>query len=184
MSESVWVPLGAEYKAYYSLESVDGQEIAGGRGAMCLRDMARWAHLLLDDGLIYQQSPSITPPTATSTSKSDGNFSQQQQQQQQPIRLLPEGWVKQMCTRRFALTEAETEPLITHYGYSMWLGNNIVSAIGFAGQRIDILPQQRALIVTLGAFPQPPWVPSEKGNRRVVAQFVMDMANMLTAEDK
>ena len=88
-------------------------------------------------------------------------------------RVLPEGWVAAMATPRFAVPQP-CPPGISHYGYSWWLGDGLMSAIGFAGQRIDILRGEGLAMVTLGAFPQPPHVPpeQERTHRQAVLDFL------------
>jgi len=80
-------------------------------------------------------------------------------------RVLPEGWVEAAATPAFKL---ETPPVvdITHYGYSWWLGDGVMAALGHAGQRIDIFRDEGLVVVTLAAFPQPPYVPATDPNRR------------------
>ncbi|MBI3198163.1 MAG: serine hydrolase [Rhodospirillales bacterium] len=80
-------------------------------------------------------------------------------------RVLPEGWVAAAATPAFKL---ETPPVvdITHYGYSWWLGAGVMAALGHACQRIDIFRDEGLVVVTLAAFPQPPYVPASDPNRR------------------
>ncbi|MDP2334316.1 MAG: serine hydrolase [Reyranella sp.] len=80
-------------------------------------------------------------------------------------RVLPESWVETAATPAFKL---ETPPVvdITHYGYSWWLGDGVMAALGHAGQRIDIFRDEGLVVVTLAAFPQPPYVPATDPNRR------------------
>ena len=80
-------------------------------------------------------------------------------------RVLPEGWVQAAATPAFKL---ENPPVcdITHYGYSWWLGDGIMAALGHAGQRIDIFRDEGLVVVTLAAFPQPPYVPAGDHDRR------------------
>ncbi|MDP1963493.1 MAG: serine hydrolase [Reyranella sp.] len=80
-------------------------------------------------------------------------------------RVLPEGWVEAAATPAFKL---ETPPVvdITHYGYSWWLGDGVMESLGHAGQRIDIFRDEGLVVVTLAAFPQPPYVPATDPNRR------------------
>jgi len=80
-------------------------------------------------------------------------------------RVLPEGWVEAASTPAFALA---TPPVvdITHYGYSWWLGDGVMAALGHAGQRIDIFRGEGLVVVTLGAFPQPLYAPPTDHNRR------------------
>lgn len=98
-------------------------------------------------------------------------------------RVVPEGWVEAMAVPRFAVDPGRA-PGITHYGYSWWLGDGLMSAIGFAGQRIDILRAERLAVVTLGAFPQPPHAPPEQdpAHRRAVADLVAATRRLLAGE--
>lgn len=80
-------------------------------------------------------------------------------------RVLPEGWVQAASTPAFALANPPAAD-ITHYGYSWWLGEGVMAALGHAGQRIDIFRDQRLAVVTLGAFPQPAYAPAGDHNRR------------------
>ena len=88
-------------------------------------------------------------------------------------RVLPEGWVAEMAAPRFAVPQP-CPPGIAHYGYCWWLGDGLMSAVGFAGQRIDILREEGLAMVTLGAFPQPPHVPpeQERAHRQAVLDFL------------
>ncbi|MFO1114592.1 MAG: serine hydrolase [Beijerinckiaceae bacterium] len=136
MSQKVWKPAGMECDAFYTLESEGGQEIGGSRAGMCLRDFGRFALFVLNDGVI------------------SGN------------RVLPEGWVEAAATPAFAVPDPTPIFDITHYGYSWWLGRDVMSALGFAGQRIDIFRKDRLIVITLGAFPQPPHAPPGDHDRR------------------
>jgi CubicO group peptidase (beta-lactamase class C family) len=79
--------------------------------------------------------------------------------------VRPEGWVEAAATPTFTLA---TPPVsdITHYGYSWWLGDGVMAAIGHAGQRIDVFRKEGLVVVTLGAFPQPLYAPPTDHNRR------------------
>jgi CubicO group peptidase (beta-lactamase class C family) len=80
-------------------------------------------------------------------------------------RVLPEGWVDAAATPAFKVP-APVVPDITHYGYSWWLGDGVMAAIGHAGQRIDIYRNEDLSVVTLAALPQPPYVPATDHDRR------------------
>lgn len=136
MSQKVWKPAGMECDAFYTLESEGGQEIGGSRAGMCLRDFGRFALFVMNDGVI------------------DGK------------RVLPEGWVEAAATPAFAVPDPPPIFDITHYGYSWWLGRDVMSALGFAGQRIDLFRKERLIVITLGAFPQPPYAPAGDHDRR------------------
>ena len=86
-------------------------------------------------------------------------------------RVLPDGWVTEAATPAFALA---TPPVsdITHYGYSWWLGDGVMSALGHAGQRIDVFRDEGLVIVTLGAFPEPMYAwPGDHHRRNEVVEF-------------
>ena len=86
-------------------------------------------------------------------------------------RVLPEGWVEAAGSPAFAVPEPPVVG-VTHYGYSWWLGDGFMSALGFAGQRIDVFRAKRLAVVTLGAFPQAPYAPDgDKGRRAEVVAF-------------
>jgi len=80
-------------------------------------------------------------------------------------RVLPEGWVEAAATPAF-IVPAPSVPDITHYGYSWWLGDGLMTALGHAGQRIDIFRREDLAVVTLAALPQPPYVPATDHDRR------------------
>lgn len=46
------------------------------------------------------------------------------------------------------------------------LNDGVMAALGHAGQRIDIFRGPRLIVVTLAAFPQPPYLPATDHNRR------------------
>jgi CubicO group peptidase (beta-lactamase class C family) len=86
-------------------------------------------------------------------------------------RVLPEGWVTAAATPAFTLA---TQPVsdITHYGFSWWLGDGVMSALGHAGQRIDVFRDEGLVVVTLGAFPEPMYVwPGDHHRRNEVVEF-------------
>lgn len=80
-------------------------------------------------------------------------------------RVLPEGWVEAAARPAFKVPTPSVVD-ITHYGYSWWLGDGVMSALGHAGQRIDIFRKQQLVVVTLGAFPEPAYAPPGDHNRR------------------
>jgi CubicO group peptidase (beta-lactamase class C family) len=86
-------------------------------------------------------------------------------------RVLPEGWVAAAATPAF---EVAAPPVvdITHYGYSWWLGDGVMAALGHAGQRIDIFRDEGLVVVTLAAFPQPAYMrPGDHNRRNEVVAF-------------
>jgi len=135
LASRIWQPCGMACDAYYTLESPDGLEIGGSRAGMTLTDMGRFAQFILDDGVV------------------DGR------------RLLPPGWMDEASQAAFVFTAADlaqnrnaASARLRAYGYSWWLGEDgAINAVGFAGQRMHIDRAQALAIITLGAFPQPPW---------------------------
>lgn len=86
-------------------------------------------------------------------------------------RVLPEGWVAAAATPAFTLANSPGVD-ITHYGYSWWLGEGVMAALGHAGQRIDIFRDEELVMVTLAAFPEPAYVwPGDHNRRNEVAAF-------------
>ncbi|HZV92553.1 MAG TPA: serine hydrolase [Caldimonas sp.] len=86
-------------------------------------------------------------------------------------RVVPEGWVAASATPAFALAASPVAD-ITHYGYSWWLGDGVMAALGHAGQRIDIFRDEGLVVVTLGAFPEPQYVlPGAHDRRNEVVAF-------------
>ena len=80
-------------------------------------------------------------------------------------RVLPEGWIDAMATPAFALAAPPVVD-ITHYGFSWWLGDGVMSALGHAGQRIDLFRGEQLGVVTLGCFPEPAYAPPGDHHRR------------------
>lgn len=129
LERSIWQPFGMEFDAFYTLESADGQEIAGSRAGMALRDFGRVALYVLGDGVI------------------DGRAT------------LPEGWVRECATQAFSVDDPmKRAEGIVGYGYSWWLTDDgAMNAFGHAGQRIWIDRASATAVVILSAVPQPPY---------------------------
>lgn len=153
LSERIWRPAGMEFDAFYTLESEGGQEIAGSRAGMALRDFGRLAQLVLEDGVLPGGG-----------------------------RAWPEGWIDAVATPRFAV-DRPNAPGIDAYGWCWWLGEagRRMSALGFAGQRVDVFRAERLAVVTLAAFPQAPHVAPEVdvAHRREVAAFTEAVRRMV-----
>ena len=153
MSAKIWQPAGMEFDGFYTLENEGGQEIGGSRAGVALRDFGRFGLFVLNDGV-------IDDPGGRK-------------------RILPEGWVAAAAAPAFTLP---TPPVvdITHYGYSWWLGDGVMSALGHAGQRIDVFRDEQLVVVTLGAFPEPDYAPPGNHDRRnEVADFTRALRAML-----
>ena len=135
LSQRIWQPAGMEFDAFYTLESEGGQEIAGSRAGIALRDLGRFAQFVLADGVIGAD------------------------------RVLPLGWVAAALTPSYRFTDQDVDfgPIrsnrLVGYGYSWWIDQDGAAvALGFAGQRIYIHRAEQLAIVTLSAFPQAPHV--------------------------
>lgn len=141
MAERIWQPAGMEFDAFYTLESVGGQEIAGSRAGMCLRDIARLGLLVLNDGQAGGQ------------------------------RLLPEGWIDAVASPAFSIlgmaNASGTEKLgVTHYGLGWWLDNDGgMWALGHCGQCIYVNRRERITVVQLAVYPEPPYERTDDPDR-------------------
>lgn len=148
MSDKVWRPCGMEFDAYYTLESANGQEIGGSRAGVALRDFGRFALLVLNDGIVNGRQ------------------------------VVPVGWVKESGTIAFHLTEEDKKSSprfvsggLRGYGYCWWIDQDgAMIANGFAGQRIYINVPESLAIITLGAFPQQPYI--GPGDHDFIAEVV------------
>ncbi|MGQ3082466.1 MAG: serine hydrolase domain-containing protein [Hydrogenophaga sp.] len=143
MSQRIWQPCGMEFDAYYTLESDDGTEIGGSRAGMALRDIGRFAQLVLNDGVTSQGE-----------------------------RVLPQGWVDAAATPAFALPdESQRSPHrrtlgLVAYGYSWWLDNDGgMWALGHCGQRIYIHRRERLAVVQLAVYPEPQYASAREPDR-------------------
>jgi len=86
-------------------------------------------------------------------------------------RVLPEGWVQAAATPAFTLASSPVSDIM-HYGYSWWLGDGVMSALGHAGQRVDVFRDEGLVVVTLGAFPEPMYLwPGDHNRRNEVVDF-------------
>lgn len=130
MSDRIWKPFGMEFDAFYTLECEGGQEIAGSRAGMSLRDMARFALYVAADGVI------------------DGR------------RTLPAGWVRDCGTSACSVSDPAMRARgVVAYGYCWWITDDgAMNAFGFAGQRIWIDLASGLTVVMLSAQPQPPYL--------------------------
>lgn len=130
MSERIWQPFGMEFDAFYTLECEGGQEIAGSRAGMALRDLARFGLYVAADGII------------------DGRPT------------LPEGWVRDCGTPAYVVTDPKMRARgVVGYGYCWWITDEgAMNAFGFAGQRLWIDRASGLIVVILSAHPQPPYL--------------------------
>lgn len=141
MSDRIWQPCGMEFDAYYTLESEGGQEIGGSRAGMTLRDMGRFAQLVLDDGRIGD------------------------------TQVLPPGWVDLATARAFDIpatfNATHRQALgITGYGFGWWLRDDgAVLAMGHSGQRMFIDRRRGLVLVNLAAYPEPRYLSAVEHDR-------------------
>lgn len=130
MSQTIWQPCGMEDDAFYTLESENGQEIAGSRAGMSLRDMGRLAALVAAGG------------------SQDG------------VQILPSSWIDEVGERAFDIPEtfhpARLSLGLTGYGFGWWLTDDGgMFAMGHSGQRIYVHRQEELVVVNLAAYPEP-----------------------------
>lgn len=140
MSETIWKPCGMEDDAFYTLESEGGQEIAGSRAGMSLRDMGRFAALVAADGLL------------------DGN------------QILPAGWVDAVARRAFDIPidfhPSRLSLGVTGYGFGWWLADDGgLFAMGHSGQRIYVNRAEKLAVVNLAVYPEPRYVSAGEHDR-------------------
>ena len=140
MSETIWRPCGMEDEGYYTLESEDGQEIAGSRAGMSLRDMARFASLVAADGIV------------------DGT------------ELFAPGWVESASRRAFEVPRSfhpsRLSLGLTGYGFGWWLSDDgAMMAMGHSGQRIYVHRQEQLVVVNLAVYPEPRYASAHEHDR-------------------
>jgi len=131
MASKIWQPCGMEFDGFYTLDAEGGQEIAGSRAGMTLRDIGRIGMLVANDGMTGGR------------------------------RILPAGWVDAMAARAFDLPAAAALEHrialgLTGYGFSWWLRDDgSMFAMGHSGQRLYINREKRTIVVNLAAYPEP-----------------------------
>jgi CubicO group peptidase (beta-lactamase class C family) len=149
MSEKVWANFGMEADGFYTLESDEGQEIGGSRAGMTLRDFGRFGLFVVNGGVANGK------------------------------RVLPETWIDEAGKPVFSLDTKVNSYGASGYGYSWWIDpDGSMVAIGFAGQTIYINRKEKLVIVTLGCWPQPPYLIAgdndRKGARLAFQKAVVD----------
>lgn len=158
MSEKIWRPAGMEFDGYYTLESADGQEISGSRAGMSMRDMTRFALLVMDGGQV------------------DG------------VQLLGDNWIDTVAGCSFKLAGLEntagTEILgVSGYGLSWWLDDDGgMWALGHSGQRIYVNRRERITVVQLAVYPEPAYFSSQEPDRDTdLLNFIRSVRQRLAA---
>jgi len=152
MTRTIWQPCGMEFDAYYTLDAEDGQEIAGSRAGMALRDLGRIGLLIANDGMAGGR------------------------------RILPPGWVDGMAARAFDLPEdaANEHRLalgLTGYGFSWWLREDgAMLAMGHSGQRLYVNRAKNLVVVNLAAYPEPRYRAASEHDRDAELLGLIDAA--------
>lgn len=148
LSATLWQPAGMEDDAYYTLESDGGQEIAGSRAGMSLRDIGRLAMLVADGGVL------------------DGKA------------VLPAGWIDAAAQRAFDIPEGfhpgRRSLGVTGYGFGWWLTDDgAMLAMGHSGQRIYVHREERLVVVQLAVYPEPRYFSAQEPDRdAALASFI------------
>jgi len=152
ITHTIWQPCGMEFDAYYALDAEDGQEIAGSRAGMALRDLGRIGLLIANNGMAGGR------------------------------RILPAGWVDAMAARAFDLpTDAANEHRLalglTGYGFSWWLRDDgAMLAMGHSGQRLYVNRARKLVVVNLAAYPEPRYRAANEHNRDAELLALIDAA--------
>jgi CubicO group peptidase (beta-lactamase class C family) len=152
MTRTIWQPCGMEFDAYYTLDAKDGQEIAGSRAGMALRDLGRIGLLIANDGMAGGQ------------------------------RILPLGWVDAMAARAFdlpadAANEHHLTLGLTAYGFSWWLRDDgAMLAMGHSGQRLYVNRARKLVVVNLAAYPEPRYRAASEHDRDAELLALIDAA--------
>jgi len=123
-SEKLWIPVGAELSAEWSLDQKDGHE----KAFCCIysnaRDFARIGKLMLDSG----------------------NWNGRQ--------LVSKDFVRQALNPNNLLYDDDTTSHVTSYGYQWWLmeykAHPIFYMRGLLGQYVFVIPDERMIVVRLG----------------------------------
>lgn len=128
LSEKIWSKLGMEQDGAWWLEAKDGLEVAGSGFFATLRDYARFARFILDDGVI------------------DGT------------RVLPEGWVREAGSAREISGKRVDYGYMWWIvpGADGSLDDGAFTARGIFGQLMYINPKQRVICVVLSSRSKPP----------------------------
>ena len=123
-SEKLWVPIGAELPAQWSLDRKDGHE----KAFCCIysnaRDFARIGKLMLDSG----------------------SWNGRQ--------VVSRDFVREALAPNNLLYDDDTASHVTTYGYQWWLmrysGHDIFYMRGLLGQYVFVIPDLRMIVVRLG----------------------------------
>ncbi len=123
-SEKIWIPIGAEHDALWSLDKKEGTEKASCCFNSNARDFARLGQLMLNGGKWNGQQ------------------------------IIPEWYIKEATKPNNQLLDLELNQPNMRYGYQWWCLNyknyNIFYARGIQGQYIFVIPELNSVIVRLG----------------------------------
>lgn len=123
-SEKIWMPVGAEHDALWSLDRKDGTEKASCCFNSNARDFARIGQVMLNRG------------------------------KWRGIQIIPEWYIKEATKPVSELIDKELNQSNQRYGMQWWCLNyknfNIFYARGILGQYIFVIPELNAVIVRLG----------------------------------
>ena len=140
MTRTIWQPCGMEFDGYYTLDAENGQEIAGSRAGMALRDLGRIGLLIANDGMAGHRILPAGWVDAMATRAFD----------------LP---VDAANEHRLALG-------LTGYGFSWWLRDDgAMLAMGHSGQRLYVNRARKTVVVNLAAYPEPRYRAASEHNR-------------------
>jgi CubicO group peptidase (beta-lactamase class C family) len=152
LAERIWAPMGAEHDAHVTVDR-DGVAVTDGGISATLRDVARFAMLLLDDGVV------------------DGR------------RVLPEGWVQDTLDgdpdvrRAFALTSNAAGLEGGHYRNQLWVppGGDVLLGLGIHGQILFVAQRARIVAVVLSTWP----IPVDEGRYEAAKRALLTLAERL-----
>ncbi|HSY77201.1 MAG TPA: serine hydrolase [Bacteroidia bacterium] len=130
-SEKLWQPIGAEQPAYWSIDHEGGLEKAYCCFNSNARDFAKIGELYLNLGSVYRYDSYMDSTGTHQTVSCRG--------------IVPRDWV----------VASTTPKLCAYYGYQWWIinfeGHIIPYCRGLQGQYIFVIPEQRMVVVRLGA---------------------------------
>ena len=126
-SEKLWIPMGAEQDALWSLDHDEGMEKAYCCFNARARDFARIGQLILNEG----------------SWPGEGGES---------LQLINPGYLREMTTAN-GIPDEDGRP-VDYYGYQGWILNtvqgNVFYARGILGQYIIVVPSKKRVVVRLG----------------------------------
>jgi CubicO group peptidase (beta-lactamase class C family) len=163
LSERIWSRYGMEADGYWTLESPEGQELAGGGVNFVLRDYGRFGQFVLEGGVAAGEA------------------------------IVPPGWIAEATNQELAAEHLRAGRLYEGYpfgyGYQWWLypGDGgkwpehagAFSAMGIFGQFLYVNPRERVVGVIQSAWPDP-WVAD---NERRAHEFLAAAIRAVAAQE-